>query len=117
MTEATRAVTEQNQIEEQQSVQGYRETQQELEKVSSEKAATDEEKDRTLQEFSHMVHALNVSISEKKANLAPLLRGMNPFLLLIPLLGLLIEKSINLLIRSIKTCWVSVRRIPLELQW
>jgi len=62
-------------IETRQGVRGFRETREILEKVSNEKAGTDEEKGRTLEEMSLMVRQLNSKISEKKVLLAPLLRG------------------------------------------
>lgn len=62
-------------IESMQGVKGFRETREILEKISDEKAHTDEEKSRTLEEMSNLVHALNAKIAEKKVFLAPLLRG------------------------------------------
>lgn len=62
-------------IETQQGVKGFRETRELLERISDEKANTDEEKGRTLEEMSNLVRILNSKISEKKVHLAPLLRG------------------------------------------
>ena len=62
-------------IESQQGVRGFRETRDLLERISDEKANTDEEKGRTLEEMSNLVRVLNSKISEKKVHLAPLLRG------------------------------------------
>ena len=63
-------------IESQQGVRGFRETRDLLERISDEKANTDEEKGRTLEEMSNLVRVLNSKISEKKVHLAPLLRGL-----------------------------------------
>ncbi len=41
-----------------------------------EKATTDEEKGRTLEEMSNLVRILNSKIADKKEILAPLLRGI-----------------------------------------
>ncbi|XP_032776827.2 intraflagellar transport protein 81 homolog [Daphnia magna] len=65
-------------IETQQGVKGFRETRDLLEKISDEKANTDEEKGRTLEEMSNLVRILNSKISEKKVLLAPLLRELRP---------------------------------------
>lgn len=54
---------------------GFRETQESLEQVSALKAAADERKGATLEEMSDLVRELNVKISERKASLAPLLKG------------------------------------------
>lgn len=62
-------------IETQQGVKGFRETRELLERISDEKANTDEEKGRTLEEMSNLVRILNSKIGEKKVHLAPLLRG------------------------------------------
>lgn len=63
-------------VEAQQGVRGFRETRELLEKISDEKANTDEEKGRTLEEMSNLVRVLNSKIAEKKDKLAPLLRGI-----------------------------------------
>ncbi|KAI9560954.1 hypothetical protein GHT06_011910 [Daphnia sinensis] len=65
-------------IETQQGVKGFRETRDLLERISDEKANTDEEKGRTLEEMSNLVRILNSKISEKKVLLAPLLRELRP---------------------------------------
>lgn len=62
-------------LETQQGVKGFRETRELLEKISEEKATTDEEKGRTLEEMSNLVRILNSNINDKKVHLAPLLRG------------------------------------------
>lgn len=59
---------------------GFRETQESLEEISSKKASVDEKKGEVLEEMSDLVLELNKKISEKKANLAPLLRGYHCFL-------------------------------------
>ena len=64
-------------IETQQGVKGFRETRDLLERISDEKANTDEEKGRTLEEMSNLVRVLNSKINEKKVLLAPLLRGLS----------------------------------------
>ena len=63
-------------VESKQGVRGFRETREILEKVSDEKATTDEEKGRTLEEMSNLVRILNSKIADKKEILAPLLRGI-----------------------------------------
>ncbi|XP_057372541.1 intraflagellar transport protein 81 homolog [Daphnia carinata] len=65
-------------IETHQGVKGFRETRDLLERISDEKANTDEEKGRTLEEMSNLVRILNSKISEKKVLLAPLLRELRP---------------------------------------
>lgn len=64
-------------VETQQGVKGFRETRELLEKISEEKATTDEEKGRTLEEMSNLVRILNSKINDKKVLLAPLLRGFH----------------------------------------
>jgi intraflagellar transport protein 81 len=64
-------------IETQQGVRGFRETRDLLERISDEKANTDEEKGRTLEEMSNLVRLLNSKINDKKVALAPLLRGLS----------------------------------------
>lgn len=66
-------------LENQQGVRGFRETRELLERISDEKANTDEEKGRTLEEMSNLVRILNSKIGEKKISLAPLLRGLSLF--------------------------------------
>ena len=57
---------------------GYRETQEELEKVSSLKTDLDETKGKTLEEISEMVRKLNNAIREKRNVLAPVLKEIRP---------------------------------------
>lgn len=62
-------------MEIQQGVSGFRETREELEKISDEKALADDQKSHTLEDMSNLVRVLNSKIAEKKNILAPLLRG------------------------------------------
>lgn len=61
--------------EAQHGVSGFRVTEERLEKVSGEKAAIDQEKGKTLAEMSAYVLQLNQSISSRKAQLAPIIKG------------------------------------------
>ena len=56
-------------------MRGFRETREELEKISDEKAVADDQKSHTLEEMSNLVRVLNSKIADKKTVLAPLLRG------------------------------------------
>ena len=89
-------------IETRQGVRGFRETREILEKVSSEKAGTDEEKGRTLEEMSMMVRQLNSKISEKKVTLAPLLRGLNHICIQLVVLQLQSLKHLFLELRPMR---------------
>lgn len=55
---------------------GYRETQEELEKVSAIKSEFDEMKDKTLEDMSKMVNTLNKKVEEKKGALAPVIQNL-----------------------------------------
>lgn len=57
-------------------VTGFREAQETMEKVSSMKAEIDERKGQTLEDMSGMVMELNHKIAERKARLAPIIKGM-----------------------------------------
>lgn len=57
-------------------VAGYRETQEELEKVSAFKSEFDEMKDKTLEDMSKMVNTLNKKVEEKKGALAPVIQNL-----------------------------------------
>ncbi|ESN96097.1 hypothetical protein HELRODRAFT_67887 [Helobdella robusta] len=59
-------------------VKGYHETQDALEKVSSQKGQIDDEKGKTLQDISIMVQQLNNQIDKKKATLAPIIKELRP---------------------------------------
>lgn len=69
----------QNNLEARSGVSGFRDTQNNLEKVSEMKAQVDERKGETLEEMSDMVRELNYKISDRKASLAPLLKGKLQF--------------------------------------
>ena len=56
-------------------VSGFHETQESMEKVSSMKATIDARKGETLEEMSGMVMELNKKIAERKAHLAPIIKG------------------------------------------
>lgn len=62
-------------MEVQMGVSGFHETQETVEKVSSQKAEIDERKGQTLEEMSGMVMELNHKIAERKARLAPIIKG------------------------------------------
>ena len=66
-------------MEADQGVAGYRETQEELEKVSTIKSEFDEMKDKTLEDMSKMVNMLNKKVEEKKGALAPFYTETNDF--------------------------------------
>lgn len=65
-------------LESRKGVSGFRETQEELEKVSVMKSEMDETKHRTLDDMSDMVKKLNLAISEKKSLLAPIIKELRP---------------------------------------
>ncbi|XP_074658114.1 intraflagellar transport protein 81 homolog [Tubulanus polymorphus] len=65
-------------VESQKGVTGYRDTQEELEMVSTKKSELDEVKGRTLDEMADMVRKLNMKIQEKKSSLAPIIKELRP---------------------------------------
>ncbi|XP_005106145.1 intraflagellar transport protein 81 homolog [Aplysia californica] len=65
-------------VERKKGVAGYRETQEELEKVSSIKSDLDEMKGRTLDDMSEMVRRLHAEIADRRNTLAPILREIRP---------------------------------------
>lgn len=65
-------------LENKKGVTGFRETQEELEKVSALKSEVDETKHRTLDDMSDMVQQLNKVINEKKSLLAPIIKELRP---------------------------------------
>ncbi|CAL1528609.1 unnamed protein product [Lymnaea stagnalis] len=65
-------------VERKKGVAGYRETQEELEKVSSKKSELDEMKGRTLDDMSDMVKRLHNEIADRRNTLAPILREIRP---------------------------------------
>ncbi|XP_041356765.1 intraflagellar transport protein 81 homolog [Gigantopelta aegis] len=65
-------------LERKKGVSGYRETQEELEKVSSIKTDIDEAKGKTLEDISEMVRRLHSAIKEKRNTLAPVLKEIRP---------------------------------------
>uniref|UniRef100_A0A0B7B4J9 Intraflagellar transport protein 81 homolog n=2 Tax=Arion vulgaris TaxID=1028688 RepID=A0A0B7B4J9_9EUPU len=65
-------------LEKKKGVAGYRETQEELEKVSSMKSELDEMKGRTLDDMSEMVRRLHAEIADRRNTLAPILREIRP---------------------------------------
>ncbi|XP_064099976.1 intraflagellar transport protein 81 homolog [Macrobrachium nipponense] len=67
-----------NALESEMGVSGYRETKENMEKVSSMKAEVDERKGQTLEEMSGMVMELNHKIAERKARLAPIIKELRP---------------------------------------
>jgi intraflagellar transport protein 81 len=67
-----------SELEEREGVAGYRETQEELEKVSALKSELDEKKGQSLDGMSNMADELHKTILEKKANLGPMIRDVRP---------------------------------------
>lgn len=65
-------------LERKKGVAGYRETQEELEKVSHIKSDLDEVKGRTLDDMSEMVRRLHAEIADRRNTLAPVLREIRP---------------------------------------
>ncbi|XP_069105336.1 intraflagellar transport protein 81 homolog isoform X1 [Argopecten irradians] len=65
-------------LENKKGVAGYRQTQDELEKVSSVKSGLDERKGKTLEDISDMVQRLTRRIAEKKTALAPIIKELRP---------------------------------------
>ncbi|XP_064615158.1 intraflagellar transport protein 81 homolog [Liolophura sinensis] len=65
-------------LEKKKGVAGYRETQEELEKVSSVKSEYDDMKGKTLEDMSEMVRQLNATIARKKGALAPVIKELRP---------------------------------------
>ncbi|KAL8567199.1 hypothetical protein ACOMHN_046609 [Nucella lapillus] len=65
-------------VEEKAGVTGYRETQENLEKVSATKSELDEVKGRTLEDMSEMVRRMHAEIAERRNVLAPVLREIRP---------------------------------------
>ncbi|XP_064639360.1 intraflagellar transport protein 81 homolog [Lineus longissimus] len=65
-------------LETKKGVSGYRETQDELEKVSSVKSELDELKGKTLDDISEMVQRLHMRIADKKSSLAPIIKELRP---------------------------------------
>jgi hypothetical protein len=59
-------------------VSGYRQTQEELEKVSAVKSELDEKKGKTLEDISDMVQRLTRTIAAKKNSLAPIIKELRP---------------------------------------
>lgn len=59
-------------------VTGYRQTQEDLEKVSTMKSELDQVKGRTLDDMSEMVRRLHADIAERRNVLAPVLREIRP---------------------------------------
>jgi len=55
---------------------GYQDTQEELEKVSQQKAEVDEVKGKTLEEISHVVEEINGQIKARKNRLAPQIKEL-----------------------------------------
>ena len=65
-------------VEEKAGVAGYRQTQENLEKVSATKSELDDVKGRTLEDMSEMVRRLHSEIAERRNVLAPILREIRP---------------------------------------
>ncbi|XP_067948195.1 intraflagellar transport protein 81 homolog [Watersipora subatra] len=65
-------------LEAKKGVSGYRDTQEELEKVSTVKSELDEVKGKTLEDMSEMVQKFHKRIAEKKSDLAPIIKELRP---------------------------------------
>lgn len=65
-------------LENKKGVSGYRQTQEDLEKVSAVKSDYDERKGKTLEDMSDMVGRLTRKIAEKKGALAPIIKELRP---------------------------------------
>jgi intraflagellar transport protein 81 len=63
-------------IEREKGVQGFSETQANLEKVSEAKSAIDEEKGTMLEEISKTVTEINLAIKDRKTDLAPQIKEL-----------------------------------------
>ena len=68
----------QSAVESKKGVAGYRQTQDDLEKVSAMKSNLDHQKGQTLEEISDMVRVLTQRIAEKKGALAPIIKELRP---------------------------------------
>lgn len=68
----------QSALENKKGVAGYRQTQEDLEKVSSVKSEYDDRKGKTLEDMSDMVTRMNRKIAEKKGALAPIIKELRP---------------------------------------
>ena len=69
---------QQEAVENKKGVTGYRQTQEELEKVSAVKSELDEKKGKTLEDISDMVQRLTRTIATKKNSLAPIIKELRP---------------------------------------
>ena len=65
-------------LEQEKGVQGYRETQDALEEVSTAKGEFDERKGAVLEEMARAIEQLTAAIESKKAFLAPLIKEVRP---------------------------------------
>ena len=65
----------QGNIEETHGISGFRDAQESLDKIENERVAIDHQKGSTLEDMSELVEELNDKVVEKKASLAPLLKG------------------------------------------
>jgi len=68
----------QSALENKKGVSGYRQTQEDLEKVSAVKSEYDDRKGKTLEDMSDMVDRLTRKIAEKKGALAPIIKELRP---------------------------------------
>ena len=62
-------------LEAKQGIPGFHLTQEKMEEISAEKGAVDSAKGASLNEMSAMVLQLNQKIADKKARLAPIIKG------------------------------------------
>ncbi|CAG0892043.1 unnamed protein product, partial [Darwinula stevensoni] len=63
-------------MEAREGVSGFRGTQERLEQLSQAKSGLDEAKGKTLEEMSDLVLQLNTKIADRKAHLAPIIKGL-----------------------------------------
>ena len=65
-------------MESEKGVSGFRDTQDNLERVAATKADLDSQKGKTLEDMSGLVNQLTMKISERKARLAPIIKELRP---------------------------------------
>ena len=65
-------------LESEKGITGFRDTQDNLERVAATKADLDSQKGKTLEDMSGLVNQLTMKISERKARLAPIIKELRP---------------------------------------
>ncbi len=66
-------------LEKEKGIDGFQQTQTNLEKMSEQKQMTDESKAQTLQEISDIIQQLRVKVMDRKAYLSPLIQELRSF--------------------------------------